>query len=86
MQAKLVKIGNSRGVRLPKAVIAQAGLTDQIDIAVRRNEVILRSASAKPRQGWDQAFRSAIASRGQDERDGPWQSTPNAFDLEEWTW
>jgi antitoxin MazE len=86
MQAKLVKIGNSRGVRLPKAIIAQAGLTDQIDIAVRRNEVILRSASAKPRQGWDQAFRNAVASQGQDEPDGPWQSSPNAFDLEEWTW
>jgi len=86
MKAKLVKIGNSRGVRLPKTVIAQAGLGDQIEIAVRKNEVILSSVLASPREGWDEAFRKALAEQGQDQPDEQWQNTPNRFDVEEWTW
>jgi len=86
MKAKLVKIGNSRGVRLPKTVIAQAGLGDQIEIAGRKKEVVLRALPANPRDGWDQAFRKALEAKGQDEPDEQWETASNRFDAEEWTW
>ena len=52
MHANLIKIGNSQGVRLPKAVVEQAGLSENLDIEVSGQAVIIRSAK-KPRENWD---------------------------------
>ena len=41
MKTRLVRIGNSRGVRLPKAIIAQAGLTEEVELDVRDGTVII---------------------------------------------
>ena len=93
LAAKLVRIGNSRGVRLPKAVIEQAGLTESIEISVRGDEVIIQSSrSANPRAGWDAAFKKAIAELGPDWEEEErkewedWQNMSNAFDEKDWTW
>ena len=56
MKAKLVRIGNSRGVRLSKAVIEEAGLGDELEIAVEENAVVIRSA-VPPRRGWAEDAR-----------------------------
>jgi len=88
VKAKLVRIGNSRGVRLPKAVIEQAGLATDVEIAVRDSQVVIRSARANsPRSGWERAFKLAIAKHGPAEpMDQDWELTPNDFDEKEWTW
>jgi len=88
LRAKLVRIGNSRGVRLPKSVIEQAGLSEEISIAVVGDRVILRSAgSAQPRAGWEEQIKAALAEHGDDIEDWrDWQNMPNAFDEKEWTW
>jgi antitoxin MazE len=54
MQASLVRIGNSHGVRLPKAVIEAAGLKDVLDLEVRDGAVIIRNARTT-RSGWAEA-------------------------------
>jgi antitoxin MazE len=54
MQAKLVRIGNSQGVRLPKAVIEQAGLGEELELEVVGNTVVIRPGRAV-RQGWGEA-------------------------------
>ncbi len=41
MKTRLVRIGNSRGVRLPKAIIAQAGLTEEVELRVRDGAVVI---------------------------------------------
>ena len=41
MKAQLVRIGNSRGVRLPKAVIDEVGLTDEIELRVENQCVVI---------------------------------------------
>lgn len=64
MRVKLVKIGNSRGVRLPKAVIEEAGLGDRLDLEVRDGAVVLRSAE-RPREGWAEAA-AACREAGED--------------------
>jgi len=64
MKARLVRIGNSRGVRLPKAVIEQAALDDEVELKVENQRVII-SASRSPRAGWAEAARELGAdSRG----------------------
>jgi len=82
MKTELVQIGNSRGVRIPKAFLEQAGLRDKIDIEVRGSQVIIAAAS-HPRAGWDKAF-AAMAERGDDQLlDAP---TSSSWDESEWEW
>jgi antitoxin MazE len=85
MKAQLIKIGNSRGVRLPKAVIEQVGLDGEIELDVRSDEVAIRPAKRKPREGWAESFK-AMAEAGDDALiDGPLPSLTK-FDEDEWEW
>lgn len=56
MRGKLVRIGNSRGVRLPKALIEEAGLGDDLEITVREGEIVIARAR-KVREGWAEDAR-----------------------------
>ena len=64
MRARIVKIGNSQGIRLPKPIIEQAGISEDVDIAVEDEKIIIRPIS-QPRAGWDEAFRK-MAENGDD--------------------
>ena len=65
MHATLVQIGNSQGVRLPKAVIEQAGLGRDLDLTVADGAVMIRSAKST-RVGWAEAARACQAASGKD--------------------
>jgi antitoxin MazE len=82
MRASLVQIGNSRGVRIPKVFIEQAGLTNEVEIEVRGSQVVIRPAN-HPRAGWDEAF-AAMAARGDDKLLDEIRSTK--WDDAEWEW
>ena len=56
MRTKLVPIGNSKGIRLPRAVIEQCSLGDEIELVVKKDHLIIKSAK-KPREGWEEAFK-----------------------------
>jgi antitoxin MazE len=56
MKTRLIRIGNSRGVRLPKPLILQAGLTDDVELRVREGAIVIASAG-RPRAGWAEAAR-----------------------------
>ena len=88
LKSKLVQIGNSRGIRLPKTVIEQAGLCDDVEIAVRENEVVIRPADGNaPRAGWERAFKLAIAKHGRPKpMDADLENLSNEFDDKEWNW
>jgi antitoxin MazE len=77
MQATLISIGNSKGVRLPKAVIEQAGLTSQLEIEVSGSAVIIRSARGA-RQEWASAA-AACHQAGEDQLDD-WDATIGDFE------
>ena len=55
MKTHIVRIGNSRGLRLPKAVLAQCKLEDAVEIEVEDNRLVVRPARGA-RAGWDKAF------------------------------
>jgi antitoxin MazE len=61
MNARLIPIGNSRGVRLPKTIIDQAGLTDELEILVTDGAVIIRAAR-RPRAGWADGAKACHAN------------------------
>ena len=82
VKTQIVKVGNSRGVRIPKLLLDQAGLGTGVEIAVQDGELVIRTVSS-PRQGWEEQFR-AMAQRGHDKLLDEGVST--RWDAVEWTW
>jgi antitoxin MazE len=82
MKTRLVRIGNSRGVRLPKTIIAQAGLTEEVELGVRDGAVVIARVTST-RSGWA-AAASKMRQRDEDRLLDPTTST--RFDEKEWEW
>jgi antitoxin MazE len=55
MQLSLSKIGNSKGLRIPKVVLQQTGITDIVNLVVEDNKLII-SPVKETRKGWEEAF------------------------------
>lgn len=82
MKARLVQIGNSRGIRLPKPLIEEIGLSDEVEMRVREGAIVILPART-PRQGWAEAART-LHDRGESGLlDSP---TATRFDEEDWEW
>jgi antitoxin MazE len=64
IRTRIVKIGNSQGIRIPKPLLEQSGISTEVEIEVDGDRLILRPAS-KLRVGWDAAF-AAMAERHDD--------------------
>lgn len=65
MEAKLVKIGNSKGLRLPKALLLQTGMTERVEIEARGRSIILKPVKDL-RLGWEQSFANDEALSAED--------------------
>ena len=83
MKTTLVQIGNSRGVRIPKPLIEQCGLADEVEMDVRDRTIIL-SSPRKVRAGWDRAF--AQMARLHDDKLLDTDASTTRWDNEEWQW
>ena len=83
MRTELIRIGNSRGVRIPKPLIEQCGFRDVVELRVENDRLIV-SPERQVRQGWADAFRAAE----QVESDELLLENvpPNKFDLKDWRW
>ena len=84
MKACIVRIGNSKGIRIPKPILEQTGLAGEVEIAARNGSVVIRAAS-RPRAGWAPPFATwpggeTIACLD----DVP--ATLSTWDEEEWRW
>lgn len=82
VRSKVVKIGNSRGIRIPHTLLEQAGLTDEVELRVEGDKLIVRSAR-QPREGWGIKF-ARMSQHGDDRLLD--KSLQNKWDEEEWTW
>jgi len=81
MKARLVKIGNSRGIRLPKPLIEEAGLQEEVELRVSDGTLVITSPR-RPRAGWGEAARKLGIEGSGTMLDEP---TPTKFD-KEWRW
>ena len=84
MKATLIRIGNSRGIRLPKPVIAQCGFEDEVEMEVHRHKLVIRPLS-HPRKGWHAAF-ARMGECGDDELLDRVAEPGPTWDKEEWEW
>ena len=84
MKARIVRIGNSQGIRIPKPLIAQTGLKGEVDISVRENHLVI-SPAERPRANWAEAFRS-MARLGDDVLLDSELVSGTRWDEEGWEW
>jgi len=84
MKAHVVRIGNSRGIRIPKSVIEQCQLHGVVDLIVQQGQLVVRSA-AKARTGWDQAFEQ-MHRYGDDQLLDRDSHPSSEWDRKDWTW
>ena len=78
----IVRIGNSQGIRVPKALLEQAQLPEEVELYAQRGRLVVRGAR-RPRAGWAEAAR-AMCERSRDRLlDAP---TGTRFDQDDWTW
>ena len=82
MKTRIVQIGNSHGVRIPKPLLEQTGLSGEVELGVQNGTIVIR-APRKARAGWAEAFKE-MARRGDDKLLDP--EFANDWDEEEWEW
>ena len=81
VKTKLVRIGNSRGVRIPKPLLEQAGLEGEVLLRLVDSGIVIEAAKPE-RSGWSEAA-AVLRERGEDALD---DALPTAFDDSEWVW
>ena len=82
VRSKVVKIGNSRGIRIPRTMLEQAGLTDDVEMMVEGDQLIIHSVHS-PRQGWTAQFTTMAEHEDDQLLD---QAPLTRWEEGEWTW
>lgn len=83
----LTKIGNSQGVRIPKAFIVQAHLKDaQIEFEVLENGLLLKPVKKTDRVDWEENIKEILKKNRNKKDDGMLEELLNDSDLEDWQW
>lgn len=84
IKTHLVRIGNSRGLRIPKFAIEQLNLGEEVEMEIQPTQLVIRVAQ-QARQGWEEQFVRMAASG--DDRLLDEESSPlTSWDDEEWEW
>ena len=84
MKTNIVRIGNSKGIRLPKPRLEQCGLEGTVELEIEGKRLVIRSAHA-PRSGWDKAF-ATMAKNGDDTLLDHDTRLATEWDKTEWRW
>lgn len=85
MKTKIVKIGNSRGVRIPKSFIDESGLKNEVELEIDDGKIVIKPIS-KNRESWDSAFQKMAKNEDDVLLDSEALSKLTKWDEEEWEW
>ena len=81
-KTRIVQIGNSKGIRVPKVLLDHAQLPEEVELQADFGRLIVRAAQG-PRAGWADAAKAMRARNEDPLLDNP---TPTEFDRKEWKW
>ena len=81
-KTRIIQIGNSKGIRVPKVLLDHAQLPDEVELQAENGRLIVRAARG-PRAGWADAAK-AMHDRGDDQLLDA--TTVSRFDDKEWRW
>jgi len=84
MKTRIVRIGNSQGVRIPKLLLERSNLDDEVEMEAQDNQIVIRSAR-EPREGWAGAFQM-MTRHGDDEVLDKDVLASTRWDEDDWEW
>ena len=84
VKTRIIKIGNSQGIRIPKLLLQQVGLFSEVEVEAQQGQLVIRPL-ALARQGWEQSFQ-AMAVQGDDHLLDAEPMLPTAWEASEWEW
>lgn len=83
MRARIIKIGNSQGVRIPKLFLEQTGLAEEVEIEAVDKQIVIRPVTSI-REGWDEAFKKMADNT--DDQLLYATASQTQWDESEWQW
>ncbi len=82
IKGRVIKVGNSQGIRIPKLLLEQSGIQENVEIEVRDNQLII-TAAPRSRVGWAEAFAEMANNHDDVLLD---DTTTTLWDETEWEW
>lgn len=83
VKTRIVKIGNSQGVRIPKILLDQTNLGEEVELEVEQGRIVIRS-SHPVRAGWEKQFK--MMTKVNDDKLFDAEIDGSTWDEEEWEW
>ena len=83
MKAKIIKIGNSKGIRIPNELIKSYNLDQEVTIELREDCIVLKPVEVDPRAGWEEIYKKMDHTLTQEDKD--WLDFQDQIP-EDWTW
>ena len=81
MKAQIIQIGNSQGIRIPKMMLQETGISGEVELELTGDGILIRNAK-KPRGDWETRFKAT----GDADDDQAVLETRTAFEKKEWQW
>ena len=86
MNTRLIRVGNSQGIVLPKKLLQQYHLTGEVDLQPTPEGLLIKPVVKTRRQGWDERFQHALAQGQAPEGELLEGFSDEAFEETEWQW
>ncbi|MDP2209047.1 MAG: AbrB/MazE/SpoVT family DNA-binding domain-containing protein [Bacteroidota bacterium] len=83
MKTKVIKIGSSRGIKIPSTILDRCGLRNEVEFEIIEDKIIIQSAH-KIRENWEIAFQKM--AKNQDDVLFDKHINQTTWDEEEWEW
>ena len=83
VKTKVIRIGNSRGIRIPKVILDQCHINDEVELETKEDCLVIKSAHTA-REGWNSAFQKMYEN--QEDALIIDEAITNEFDEDEWEW
>ncbi len=84
MKTRIIRIGNSQGIRIPKPLLDQSGLDEEVELELHQNRIVIRPGY-RARYDWESQFE-AMAEQGDDKPLNGDTLTLSTWDEDEWEW
>ena len=85
MITQIVKIGNSQGIRIPKIILQESHIGNEVELIAEHEQIIIRSIK-KTRSGWNESFKTMAQNNDDKLLDEEQLSYQSSWDEEEWEW
>ena len=85
MDISVIKIGNSRGIRLSKTILERYNIKDTVELIMEKGYLIIKPKES-PRKGWEKAFKKMADKKDDQLLDDKSLSNSSLWDEEEWNW